>query len=138
MAVVTNHFQRGETASAGADNSPQQAGAMSGATMRLSATKVRGRRVINYDNEDLGTVEDFMLDMTTGRLGYAVLACNGAATEKLFPVPVRALTIDTDGSRFMLNADTEMLKYAPGFERNDWPDTADPGWRSGVERFYSF
>lgn len=136
MPLVAEYdFQRDRNSGA---NDTYQAATMSGATMRLAATKVRGRRVINYDNEDLGTVEDLMLDVATGRLGYAVLACIGAAQEKLFPVPVRALTIDTDGSRFMLNADRETLKYAPGFDRNDWPDTGDPGWKSGVESFYSF
>jgi sporulation protein YlmC with PRC-barrel domain len=110
-----------------------------GATMRLAATSVRGRKVINYDNEDLGTIEDFILDMATGRLGYAILSCVGiVATEKLFPVPLRALTVDTDCGRFMLNADRETLTYAPGFIRDDWPDTADPQWRSGVNKFYSF
>src|SRR3990170_1574761 len=48
--------------------------AMGGATMRLAASKVRGHKVINYDNEDLGTIEDFVLDMATGRPGYAILS----------------------------------------------------------------
>jgi hypothetical protein len=110
-----------------------------GSSLRLAATRVRGHKVINYDNEDLGTIEDFMLDVATGRLGYAVLSCAGiAGTEKLFPVPLRALALDTDGGRFMLNADRETLRFAPGFGREDWPDTADPQWRSGVNRFYNF
>jgi sporulation protein YlmC with PRC-barrel domain len=110
-----------------------------GATMRLGATMLRGRKVINYDNEDLGTIEDFILDTSTGRFGYAVLSCIGiAGKEKLFPVPLHALTVDTDGGRFMLNADRETLSYAPRFGPGEWPDTADPRWRSGVKRFYSF
>jgi sporulation protein YlmC with PRC-barrel domain len=110
-----------------------------GATMRLAATRVRGRKVINYDNEDLGTIEDFMLDTATGRFGYAVLSCAAiAGKQKLFPVPLHALTVDTDGGRFMLNADRETLSYAPGFGPGDWPDTGDPRWKSGVNRFYSF
>jgi sporulation protein YlmC with PRC-barrel domain len=107
--------------------------------MRLAATMLRGRQVINYDNENLGTIEDFILDTSTGRFGYAVLSCVGiAGKEKLFPVPLHALTVDTDGGRFMLNADRETLSYAPGFGPGEWPDTADPGWRSDVKRFYSF
>jgi sporulation protein YlmC with PRC-barrel domain len=110
-----------------------------GATMRLAAAWLRGRKVINYDNEDLGTIEDFMLDTSTGRFGYAVLSCAGiAGKKKLFPVPLHALTVDTDGDRFMLNADRETLSYAPGFRPDEWPDTDDPRWKSGVNRFYSF
>lgn len=110
-----------------------------GATLRLAATRLRGRKVINYDNQDLGTIEDFLLDSATGRFGYAVLSCAGVAgNEKLFPVPLKALTADTDGVRFMLNADYDTLRYAPGFCPGEWPDTADPSWRSEVNRFYSF
>ena len=107
--------------------------------MRLAATGLRGHKVINYDNEDLGTIEDFMVDDATGRLAYALLSCSGIAdTEKLFPVPLHALTVDTDGERFMLNADRDTLRFAPGFVPDDWPDTSDPRWRCGVHRFYSF
>lgn len=113
--------------------------AAGGATMRLATTRLRGHKVINYDNQDLGTIEDFMLDTATGRLGYALLSCSGiTGKERLFPVPLHALAVDTDGGRFMLNADRETLSYAPGFGPDDWPDTADPRWRSGVNRFYSF
>jgi len=107
--------------------------------MRLAASKVRGHKVINYDNEDLGTIEDFVLDMATGRLGYAILSfLAGAGTEKLLPVPLRALTVDADGRRFMLNADRNTLKYAPAFDRHNWPDTADPSWKSGIDSYYRF
>jgi sporulation protein YlmC with PRC-barrel domain len=107
--------------------------------MRLAASKLRGHKVINYDNEDLGTVEDFVLDMATGRLAYAILSFLGVAgTEKLLPVPITALTVDADGRRFMLNADRNTLKYAPAFDRQNWPDTADPQWKSGIDSYYRF
>jgi sporulation protein YlmC with PRC-barrel domain len=107
--------------------------------MRLAAGQVRGQKVINYDNEDLGTIEDFVLDMATGRLGYTILSfLGGAGTEKLLPVPIRALTVDAEGRRFMLNADRNTLKYAPAFDRHDWPDTADPRWKSGIDSYYRF
>jgi hypothetical protein len=107
--------------------------------MRLSASKLRGHKVINYDNEDLGIIEDFVLDMATGRLGYAILSFLGVAgTERLLPVPLRALTIDADGRSFVLNADRNTLKYAPAFDRHSWPDIADPRWKSGIESYYRF
>jgi hypothetical protein len=112
---------------------------MGGATMRLSASRLRGHKVINYDNEDLGTIEDFVLDMATGRPGYAILSFLGAAeAERLLPVPLRALTIDADGRSFVLNADWNKLKYAPAFDRHNWPDMADPYWKSGIDAYYRF
>ena len=109
--------------------------------MRLPARTIKGQRVTNYDNEDLGTIEDFMFDAATGQPGYAIMSFTGVSlteSQRLFPVPIRALTIDPEGCRFMLNADRNMLRYAPGFDRQNWPDTADPRWRSGIDSYYSF
>ncbi|MGH8168783.1 MAG: PRC-barrel domain-containing protein [Woeseiaceae bacterium] len=107
--------------------------------MLLSATTLRGLKVINYDNEDLGTIEDFLPDSETGRPGFAVLSFPGGhGNGKLFAVPVRALAVAADGGEFILNADREMLKNAPGFDRYSWPDTRDPRWRSGINKYYSF
>jgi sporulation protein YlmC with PRC-barrel domain len=105
----------------------------------LAASKLRGHKVINYDNEDLGTVLDFVLDMATGRLGYAILSFLGVAgTERLLPVPISALTVDADGHRLVLNADRNALNCAPAFDRQNWPDTADPRWKSGIDSYYRF
>lgn len=111
----------------------------SGRMMRLSAATARGAKVTNYDNEELGKIEDFMFDMATGRLGYALLSPQDPADPaRLFPVPLRALTVDADGEMFLLNVDRAVLRFAPAFERRDWPDTVEPRWRSGIESFYSF
>jgi len=107
--------------------------------MHLPATTLRGNKVTNYDNEDLGTIEDVMLDTATGTLGYAVLSFAGVVGNgKLFAVPIRALTFDTHGRRFMLNADKETIRHAPGFDRHNWPNPADTRWRSGINSYYSF
>lgn len=108
--------------------------------MNLWVSELRGRRVTNYDFENLGRVEDLMLDSRSGNVEYAVLSFNGLAgnEEKLYPVPLRALTVDAQDGYITLNADREMIRHAPGFERNQWPDTGDPRWRSGIRSYYSF
>lgn len=108
--------------------------------MNLWVSELRGRRVTNYDFENLGRVEDLMLDSRSGNVEYAVLSFNGLAgnEEKLYPVPLRALTVDARDGYITLNADREMIRHAPGFERNQWPDTGDPRWRSGIRSYYSF
>lgn len=107
--------------------------------MNSWVSELRGRRVTNYDFENLGKVEDLMLDSTTGNVEYAVVSFNGMAEKgKLYPVPLRALTVDTEGDFITLNADREMIRHAPGFERNQWPDTGDLRWQSGIRSYYSF
>jgi sporulation protein YlmC with PRC-barrel domain len=108
--------------------------------MHLSATTLRGNKVTNYDNEDLGTVEDFMLDTATGIVDYAVLSFGGimGIGDKLFAVPMQALKVDTEAKKFVLNADRETLKNAPGFDKDHWPNTSDPQWHAGIDSYYSF
>lgn len=109
-------------------------------TVNLWVSELRGRRVTNYDFENLGRVEDLMLDSSTGNVEYAVVSFDSLAENdaRLYPVPLRALTVDMEGGLITLNADREMIRHAPGFERNQWPDTGDPRWQSGVRSYYSF
>ena len=105
--------------------------------MNLSANAFRGRKVSNYDNEYLGEIEDVVVDSATGKAEYALLSFP-AAGGKLFPVPLFALTVDTDAGLFTLNADREMLRHAPGFHPDRRPDIRDPRWKSGIRSYYSF
>lgn len=37
-------------------------------------------------------------------------------------------TVDTAEKRFILNMNKQLLESAPGFDKNNWPDMADPAW----------
>jgi hypothetical protein len=37
----------------------------------------------------------------------------------------------------MLDVDAKRLKNAPGFDKDDWPNMADPNWNSTVESYYA-
>ncbi|QTN22076.1 PRC-barrel domain-containing protein [Rhizobacter sp. AJA081-3] len=104
----------------------------------MGADTLLGNDVYNNDGEDLGDIKEFMIDMSTGTVAYAVLSYGGllGMGDKLFAVPWAALTLDTDNKRFTLNAPLEMLKDAPGFDKDHWPSMADPAWASGVHKFY--
>ena len=64
----------------------------------MSASSLMGDDVYNQQEEDLGDVKDFMMDMRTGKVAYAVLSFGGflGMGEKLFAVPWSALTVDTE------------------------------------------
>jgi hypothetical protein len=97
-----------------------------------------GNDVYNRKNEDLGDIKEIMLDMSTGRVGYAVLSFGGFLNigEKLFAVPWEALTLDTENKRFVLDVEKNRLENAPGFDKDDWPDMADPTWAKGIHAYY--
>ena len=104
----------------------------------MGADTLMGNDVYNSDGEDLGDIKEFMIDMASGRIAYAVLSFGGllGMGDKLFAVPWGALTLDTINKRFTLNVPKAKLSDAPGFDKDNWPSMADKAWATGVHSFY--
>lgn len=104
----------------------------------MSASTLDGDRVKNPQGDDLGKVEDIMIDVPSGRVAYAVLSFGGflGMGSKLFAIPWTSMTLDEDEKCFVLAADKELLKAAPGFDKDNWPDMADPTWRNQIYTYY--
>jgi sporulation protein YlmC with PRC-barrel domain len=104
----------------------------------LSASTLEGDSVRNLMGEDLGKVEEIMIDIPSGRVAYAVLTFGGVLGigKKLFAVPWSALRIDEDEKCFVMDVDKRTLEAAPGFDKEDWPDMADTTWGSQIYRYY--
>lgn len=104
----------------------------------MGADTLIGDDVYNQKEENLGDIKEIMLDMRSGKVAYAVLSLGGflGMGEKLFAVPWNVLKLDTANHRFVLNVDKETLETAPGFDKDDWPDMADPMWEKEVHSFY--
>ena len=100
----------------------------------LSASTLAGDRVRNSAGEDLGKIHEIMIDIAAGRVAYAVLSYGGVLGlgDKLFAVPWSALKVDEDEKKFILDIDKGRLEGAPGFDKDNWPDMADPSWRSQI------
>ena len=105
----------------------------------LSAATITGDDVCNLKDEKLGTIEDIMLDISTGKIRYAVLSSGGflGMGDRLFAVPWSAFKLDAEHKRFILDVDAERLKAAPGFDKGEWPNMADSTWNSTVESYYA-
>lgn len=114
-------------------------GAMQVGSGLLSASTITGDEVCNMQDEKLGKIQDIMLDITEGKIRYAVLSSGGflGMGDRLFAVPWKALKLDKENHRFMLDVDVERLKNAPGFNQDQWPNMADPAWNSTVESYYT-
>jgi sporulation protein YlmC with PRC-barrel domain len=104
----------------------------------MSADSLIGDRVVNREGEDLGKIEEIMLETENGRIAYAVLSFGGlmGMGDKLFAVPWNLLQLDTQERRFILNVSKERLKTAPGFDKNNWPRMADTEWSEEIAGFY--
>ena len=104
----------------------------------MGADTLLGNDVYNKDGQDLGDIKEFMIDMASGKIAYAVLSFGGVLGlgDKLFAVPWAALKLDTANKRFTLDVPKETLKDAPGFDQDHWPSMSDKTWAAGVHKFY--
>ena len=105
----------------------------------MGAGPLMGEDVINSEGEDLGNIKEFILDMETGQVAYAVLSFGGVLgiADKLFAVPLQALTLDTDRKCFVLDVPKERLRNAPGFDKDRWPDMANQQFNDDIHGFYN-
>lgn len=104
----------------------------------MSANTLRGDKVMASDREDIGKITEIMIDVSSGRVAYAVLSSGGflGMGDKLYAIPWNALTLDIDDKCFRLDISSESLKNAPGFDKDHWPSMADTQWGLSVHHYY--
>ncbi len=105
----------------------------------MAADTLQGDDVINLQGDKLGSIEDIMLDVASGRVAYAVLSFGGilGMGDKLFAIPWSALALDADRKCFVLDVSKDRLEKAPGFDKDHWPSMADQNWASQVYAYYN-
>jgi len=103
-----------------------------------ASADVIGKKVFNLQGEDVGKIEELVIDARTTKLSYAIMSFGGflGLGDKLFAVPWVSLNYDPENERFVMKADKELLKRAPGFEKDDWPDLSDPTRLAEIYRYY--
>jgi hypothetical protein len=101
---------------------------------------VIGSKVVNAQNEDLGRIEDLVLDAGAGRIAYAVLSIGGflGMGDKYFAIPWNALRFNLSEKHAVLNVEKKLLENAPGFDKNNWPNMADATWGTNIYKHYGY
>jgi len=104
----------------------------------LAASTLAGDSVRNAAGEDLGKIDEIMIDIPSGRVAYAVLSFGGflGMGNKLFAVPWSALKVDEDEKCFVLNVDRRTIEQAPGFDKDNWPDMSDTSFGTEISSYY--
>lgn len=104
----------------------------------LAAGTLIGDEVINAQNEHIGKIEELMVSVDSGKVGYVVMSFGGVLGfgNKFFAIPWALLRVDQQKKCFVTNLDKELLKKAPGFDKDHWPDAADPYWEKMITDYY--
>jgi sporulation protein YlmC with PRC-barrel domain len=91
----------------------------------LTVSSIIGDKVLNPAKEHLGIIKDIMIDLTEGKIEYFIIELGGflGIGEKYFAIPFSLLKVDAREQTFILHQSREMLKNAPGFNREHWPET---------------
>lgn len=100
--------------------------------------------VENANGDDIGEIEDFVIDPATGRFQYAVLAAGGflGIGEKYIPVPVNQViwgNLDDDAAdmgEVVINVPEDAWENAPSFDDLNVIDFTTDAWHSDVDTFW--
>ncbi|WP_454062419.1 PRC-barrel domain-containing protein [Candidatus Nitrospira salsa] len=106
----------------------------------LSADSITGTTVQNMSKEDLGEIKSLMIDLSEGKIAYAVLSFGGflGMGDKLFAIPWQAFQVVQEEKVFVLDVSKEILEKAPGFDKDNWPDMADVTWGQSIHKYYGY
>jgi sporulation protein YlmC with PRC-barrel domain len=109
------------------------------------AVLLRSRTLFDYrvkspQGEDLGKIEEVMIDMEVGRVAYAILSFGGflGLGNKWVPVPWDAVALRPDEKVLLLNIEKEKLQKAPNFEGTTLPELADRQWGAVIHTYYGY
>lgn len=111
--------QQGQSAAAGAS-----------AQGAMPVEKLKDMKVVDSKGEDLGKIEDVVIDLNSGKMHAAVLGVGGflGLGEKNFAFPPDELKPGKEKNQLTLNVDKQKLKDAQGFEKSAWPGMDDEYW----------
>src|SRR5674476_273324 len=115
-------------------------------TQFLTASTIKGEKVINKDGEHLGKIEDLMIDLENRRVVYAILSFGGflGIGDKHFAIPLEALSHRPNERDFTLDVSKDVLEKAEGFDKDNIPSNREalasiythygykPYWQTGI------
>ena len=104
---------------------------------QCSASEMIGQKVKNQQDEDLGKVQDLIINHESGTVPYAIIAHGGlfGAGRTKTAVPLDSLKPSPDGKFLVLNATKEQLAAAPRTASGEWA-ASNAEWTKGVDGFY--
>lgn len=107
---------------------------------RLTATSIIGDKVENLQGEDLGTIDNLMINLHTGRVEYAVLEFGSVLGigGKLFAIPFKEMRVASGRHVFIVDRDKDYLRMSPGFDKDHWPATNDHSYYGDVDSYWGY
>jgi sporulation protein YlmC with PRC-barrel domain len=110
-----------------------------GHTTAILASKVRGTPVYNKEGEEIGAVEDIVLDKSSNNIMFAVLGSGGmlGLGEKYRPIPWSILDYDPNKGGYVVPLSKDVIEKAPAYRMEDLTkDDGEEAIRSEAFSYY--
>jgi sporulation protein YlmC with PRC-barrel domain len=100
-------------------------------TLAAKTANLIGTRVVNRLNENLGTIEEVLIDAAEDRIGYVVLSfCRFLGTgERRYAVPWKAMQYDAELEAFVLNVSQDQIRQVASANEETRPEFIDANGR---------
>jgi sporulation protein YlmC with PRC-barrel domain len=101
----------------------------------LAASEIKGAKVTNFQNQDIGDIDELLIEPATGQVRFAVLSVGGflglGSTKVAVPWLAFQFGIDSSKTKYLLDATRERLEKAPRVEGKNYErlypaDVAEP------------
>jgi sporulation protein YlmC with PRC-barrel domain len=85
----------------------------------IAADKVQGTKIYSATGDNLGSIDDIMIDEKSGNIAYAIMSIGGflGIGSRYYPLPWSMLRYDADLSGYVVDVDRAQLKGAPAYGR---------------------
>lgn len=116
---TSQQIQSNTSSSQGADHSKEQNKQIGPSSINSDnyANKMMGMDVVNNNDENIGAVEDIVLD-NNGKAEYAIISVGGflGVGDKLVAVPYAKLHMNRNSEKFVLDVTKDRLEQANEFQ----------------------
>lgn len=107
-------------------------------TKMVPVSRLIQYEVINSRNEDMGQVQNIILDVAEGKIAFVVVAFGGilGISDKWFALPWEIVKWSPLNKKFVINMPREVLKNAPGLDKDKWPEEINISWLRSCYNHY--
>lgn len=104
----------------------------------VRARDLRGQRLVDAQNNELGRVQSVVFNPQDGKVGFAVLSTGGfmGVADSSYAVPWSYFNVDQQGRVTASRLDRTVLENAPKLETRNWSELSDPRFEQRVRQHF--
>ena len=86
--------------------------------------------LVNEKGQDLGQVQNFVVDMLTGRIAFVIVAFGGmlGISDRWFAMPWEIMVWSPEKRKFVVDMPQNVFETAPGMHKDKWMEEINSDW----------